>query len=89
MRKSREGLMMIPDYDDDVKMAELGRSSARYKAIKNAREKIRDCAVFIGNSNDVGEIIKLQDSITKNIDDLIHALATGNMQRQDRITDGQ
>jgi hypothetical protein len=65
---------MIPDYDDDKKMAEAGRKSVKWKAINGAKEAIRDIAVTIGNSSHP-EIIK-QHSVMMNqaIDNLIEAL---------------
>jgi hypothetical protein len=65
---------MIPDYDDDVKMAEAGRKAVKWKAISTSREAIRDIAVTIGNSNNP-EVIK-GHSVMMNqaIDNLIEAL---------------
>lgn len=65
---------MIADYDDDVKMAQLGRWSARYKAIKNARESIRDYAVMIGNADDVKTIENCKNELNLHVADLIEAL---------------
>lgn len=66
---------MIPNYDDDVKMAEYGRRSAKYKAIKDARENIRNLAVNIGNSNEQAEIKVFKIALNQHIDDLIEAMA--------------
>ncbi len=70
--------MMIPDYDNDAKMAEYGRRSARYKAIKDAREMIRNYAVMIGNSNEALEVSLLRKQLNTQIDNLIDALEAGS-----------
>jgi sugar-specific transcriptional regulator TrmB len=65
---------MIPDYDDDKKMAEAGRKSVKWKAIKNAKEMIRDAAVSIGNSDSAEFIKALKSDMNQAIDNLIEAL---------------
>ena len=66
---------MIADYDDDAKMAALGRWSARYKAIKAARESIRDYAVMIGNADDAEEVEKCKLGLNLHIANLIEAIS--------------
>jgi hypothetical protein len=68
--------MMIPDYDDDVKMAEAGRKSVKWKAINGAKEAIRDVAVHLGSQNlNNAEIVKdLKVDMNQAIDNLIEAL---------------
>jgi hypothetical protein len=65
---------MIPDYDDDVKMAALGRESARWKAIKKHKEAIRDLAVAMQGYVDVTGVKNLRQAINEHIDGLIEAL---------------
>jgi hypothetical protein len=65
---------MIPDYDDDKKMAEAGRKSVKWKAISNAREIIRNTAVVIGNSTSVHDIKTYTVEMNQAIDNLIEAL---------------
>ncbi len=65
---------MIPDYEDDVKMAEAGRRSVKWKAIKNSREIIRDIAVSIGGSDCVRVIQTRKEEMNQAIDNLIEAL---------------
>jgi len=71
---------MIADYDNDEKMIELGRSTARYKAIKNAREMIRNYAVMIGNENEFEAVKTLKTQLNAHIDGLIDALSTGKLE---------
>jgi hypothetical protein len=65
---------MIPDYDDDKKMAEAGRKSVKWKAINNAKELIRDLAVIIGNTNHTGDLSVHKATMNQAIDNLIEAL---------------
>jgi hypothetical protein len=67
---------MIPDYDDDVKMAEAGRKSVKWKAIKEAKEAIRDTAVALGNPvlANVDAVKGLKVEMNQAIDNLIEAL---------------
>jgi hypothetical protein len=65
---------MIPDYDDDKKMAEAGRKSVKWKAIKTSREMIRDTAVSIGSSDSAVFIKALKVDMNQAIDNLIEAL---------------
>jgi hypothetical protein len=65
---------MIPDYEDDVKMAEAGRRAVKWKAIKNSREIIRDIAVSIGGSDCVRVIRARKEEMNQAIDNLIEAL---------------
>lgn len=65
---------MIADYDDDVKMAEAGRKSVKWKAINNAKEIIRNTAVSIGNSTMVDAIQAYKVDMNNAIDALIEAL---------------
>jgi hypothetical protein len=67
---------MIPDYDDDKKMAEAGRRAVKWKAINNAKETIRNVAVALGNQHlaDVGAIKELKIEMNQAIDNLIEAL---------------
>jgi hypothetical protein len=65
---------MIPDYDDDVKMAEAGRRAVKWKAINGARESIRNLAVAIGNSTSSEDIKSDQVFMNQAIDNLIEAL---------------
>jgi succinate dehydrogenase/fumarate reductase-like Fe-S protein len=66
---------MIPDYDDDKKMAEAGRKSVKWKAINNSKEAIRDVAVHLGgNLNNVQIIKDLKVDMNQAIDNLIEAL---------------
>jgi hypothetical protein len=65
---------MIPDYDDDKKMAEAGRKSVKWKAINSAKEMIRDTAVSIGNSTHPEVIKEHRAMINQAIDNLIEAL---------------
>lgn len=66
---------MIPDYDNDVKMAELGRNTAKWKAIKQAKEAIRDSAVLICNNNySFVQTKALKDEIDEAFVKLIEAL---------------
>jgi hypothetical protein len=65
---------MIPDYDDDKKMAEAGRKSVKWKAINTSREAIRDIAVSIGNSTHPEIIKQHREMMNQAIDNLIEAL---------------
>jgi len=65
---------MIKDYDNDLVMAELGRRSARYTQIKQAREALRDAAVQLGLSNDIQLILGWQRDINNAVEQLIEAL---------------
>lgn len=65
---------MIENYDNDEKMALYGRYCAVNRAIRKAKESIRDKAVMIGNSEDVDEIKQARKEFIKAVDDLIEAL---------------
>jgi hypothetical protein len=65
---------MIPDYDDDKKMAEAGRKSVKWKAISNAREAIRNIAVKIGNTDKAEAVLIGKSEMNQAIDNLIEAL---------------
>ena len=65
---------MIKDYNDDVAMAEYGRYCARNKAIREAKEAIRDSAVMLGNTLEVSEINKYCSAIVTLSDNLIEAI---------------
>jgi hypothetical protein len=66
---------MIPDYDDDKKMAEAGRKSVKWKAVNNAKETIRNVAVHLGGTlNNVQVIKDLKNDMNQAIDNLIEAL---------------
>ncbi len=69
---------MIPDYDNDAKMAELGRNTARWKAIKTHKEAIRDVAVAMQGNVDAEGANNLRNVINGHVDALIDALSTGN-----------
>jgi hypothetical protein len=65
---------MIPDYDDDKKMAEAGRKSVKWKAINNAKESIRDIAVVMGNTHNTDDLKAHKAAMNQAIDNLIEAL---------------
>jgi hypothetical protein len=65
---------MIEHYDNDLKMAELGRRSARFAAIKKAREAIRDNAVLIGGSDNADEIASYKLALDLSVKELIELL---------------
>jgi hypothetical protein len=66
--------MPIKDYNDDAAMAKLGRHKAKWSAIGNARETIRDCTVRIVKCDDV-EMLKMDlASITAAVNEIIEAL---------------
>ena len=65
---------MITNYDNDLKMAEYGRYCAVRKAIREAKELIRDNAVKLGNSEDMQEIIEYKNNINELVKNLIEAI---------------
>lgn len=65
---------MNTDYDNDKKMAEYGRYCAVQKAIRKAKEGIRNNAVYLGNSETVGEVIEYKDLMNEQITALEDAL---------------
>jgi len=64
---------MIDNYDNIEKMAEYGRICAKNKAIREAKEAIRDIAVALGNANNVVAVSNLGEAINVHIDNLIEA----------------
>jgi len=66
--------MSIPNYDNDAKMAEYGRYCARMKAIREAREIVRDNAVRLQSVETVDDIRQIQLDINQAIDALISVL---------------
>jgi len=69
-----QGLTVIPNYSDDAKMAEYGRYCARQKAIREARETVRDNAVRIQSVETVEELKQIQLEMNEAIDALIAVL---------------
>ena len=65
---------MINNYDNDLKMAEYGRYCAVRKAIREAKEAIRDAAVRLGNSDVRAEVISYRTELNIHVDKLIEAL---------------
>lgn len=65
---------MIKNYHDDASMAEYGRLCARYKAINQAKELIRDNSVRIMNSKDIEEIKQYHSEINQAVSELIEAI---------------
>jgi hypothetical protein len=65
---------MIKDYHDDVIMAEYGRICAKHRAIREAKESIRDNAVRLGNSLVVTEIKEYLAEIVTSSNNLIDAI---------------
>ena len=61
-------------YNDDLKMAEYGRDCAVRKAIREAKEAIRDAAVRLGNSEAKAEVISHRTELNMYADKLIEAL---------------
>lgn len=70
---------MISNYDNDKKMAEYGRYCAVQKAIRKAKEGIRNNAVFLGNCETVEDVMKFKEAMNGHIISLEDALmAKGN-----------
>jgi hypothetical protein len=65
---------MIKDYNDDVVMAEYGRICAKHRAIREAKEAIRDNAVRLGNAIDVAEVREYLANIITSSNNLIEAI---------------
>lgn len=65
---------MIDGYDDDVKMAALGRKSVKWKAINAHKEAIRTIAVAFQNEIDTLGANNLRTALNEHIDGLIEAL---------------
>jgi hypothetical protein len=65
---------MIKNYHDDAEMARYGRMCSKHKAIKQAKEQIRDNSVRIMNSNDVDEINQFYSEIKTAMTDLMEAI---------------
>ena len=61
-------------YNDDLKMAEYGRYCAVRKAIREAKEGIRDAAVRLGNSDVKAEVVSYRTELNMHVDKLIEAL---------------
>lgn len=70
---------MINDYSDDKAMAEYGRYCAKWKAIREAKEAIRDASVMLGNTNVVEEVKQHFAVIQKAVGDVIEALEVDNV----------
>lgn len=78
---------MIKDITDDKKMAELGRYYAITKAIRKAKEGIRDVSVTVLNGRyDAKELdayhLKV-DGLFTELKEAVTALATSSAHRQD------
>ena len=69
---------MIKEYDDDVIMAKYGRYCAKHKAIRTAKEAIRDIAVSMGNATDAEGVSNLKAALNLHIDELIEHLLIEN-----------
>ncbi len=65
---------MIKNYHDDAEMAKYGRICAKHRAIREAKEAIRDDFVRLGNTEVIEEIKEYFDNIKINVDNLIEAL---------------
>ena len=65
---------MIANYDNDAEMAKYGRHCAKYKAIRDHKEAIRDISVGLQNANDEQGISNLQAALNEHINSLIEAM---------------
>ena len=65
---------MIKNYHDDVEMARYGRICAKHRAIREAKEALRDNFVRLGNTEIIEEINEYFDNIKKHVADLIEAI---------------
>jgi len=65
---------MLKNYDNDEIMASYGRSCTVWKAIREAKEAIRDSAVRLGNAQALAEVVQYQLELNNAVADLIEAL---------------
>ena len=66
--------MMINDYSDDKAMAEYGRYCAKWKAVREAKEAMRDASVRLNNTVIVDEVKQHFADIQKAVGEVIEAL---------------
>jgi hypothetical protein len=61
---------ILDNYTDDKAMAEYGRQCAKYKAIREHKEAVRDICVAIQNANDDEGVSNLQKALNEHIEGL-------------------
>ena len=65
---------MIDNYDNNDAMAKYGRQCAKYKAIREHKEAIRDICVGLQNANDADGVINLQGAMNEHINNLVQVM---------------
>jgi len=65
---------ILDNYTDDKAMADYGRSCAKYRAIREHKEAIRDISVGLQNANDEEGVSNLQAALNEHINSLIEAM---------------
>jgi len=65
---------MIDNYNDDKAMAKYGRTCAKFKAIRDAQQSIRDMAVMIGHADGFEAVEAYRNTFNAEVDSLIAAL---------------
>lgn len=65
---------ILDNYTDDKAMADYGRQCAKYRAIREHKEAIRDICVGLQNANDADGISNLKTALNEHINSLIKAI---------------
>jgi len=69
---------MLDKYHDDSEMARYGREQVKYRAIKTAKEGIRDCASRILSYRDYDDIKNVKIELDAHMDNLFKAMELSN-----------
>lgn len=62
---------MIDNYNDDKKMAQLGRDTAKSRAIRKAREELRDMYMTIDNARSLDALVSAHKAFLVKCEELI------------------
>lgn len=62
---------MIKDYDNNEKMAQLGRETAKSRAIRKAREELRDMYMTIDNARSLDALVSAHKAFLSKCEELI------------------
>jgi len=65
---------MLENYHDNEAMAAYGREQVRYRAIKTAKEGIRDCAARILAYREEDDILKVKAELDSHMVNLLEAI---------------
>lgn len=65
---------MIKDYNNDEKMAQFGRETAKSRAIRKAREELRDMYMSIDNARSLDALVSAHKAFLHKCEELINLM---------------